>query len=67
MYTFRNATSNAISKIGYDKTTKRMAVIFHHGREYEYEGVSEDTFKQFINAPSIGKFYNQHVKGLLPK
>jgi len=66
MYKFQNVKSSAISKIGFDKETNKLAVIFHHGREYEYEGVSEATFKQFINAPSIGKYYNQHIKGLLP-
>lgn len=66
MYKFQKVNSSAISEIGYDKQNNKLAVIFHHGREYEYEGVSEDTFKQFIKAPSIGKYYNQHIKGLLP-
>ena len=66
MYKFHNVTSSAISKLGYDLKEKKLKVVFNHGREYEYEGVSEDTFKKFLKAPSIGKFYNQHIKGLLP-
>lgn len=63
---YYNVNSTAISKIGYDVKEKKLSVLFHHGRQYEYEGVSEDTFKNFLKAPSVGKYYNQHIKGLLP-
>jgi hypothetical protein len=39
-----------------------LTVRFTSGKEYAYEKVPENVFKDFENAPSKGKFLNSHIK-----
>jgi len=58
--------STNINEIGFDPDTNTLRVQFKTGAEYEYEGVSQETFNQFRDAPSAGKFFHQRIKGLFP-
>ena len=49
-------SSSRVSEVSYDLDNKKVYVKFKNGGTvYIYDGVSEKTFKMFINAPSIGK------------
>ena len=54
--------SSAIEAVGYDGYT--LGVKFHTSDEvYEHRGCPSSLFEEFINAPSMGAFYNQHIRG----
>jgi hypothetical protein len=63
-------TSSQVAGIGYDPESKTLAVQFHPrksapdepGAIYHYSGVEREAHDALINAESIGKHFDQHVK-----
>jgi hypothetical protein len=54
--------SSAIAAVGYDGYT--LSVQFHTSDKiYEHDGCPESLFEDFMNAPSMGEFYNKHIRG----
>lgn len=53
--------SSAIRAVGYDGHT--LTVEFHTGRVYDHPGVPYSVFEEFMDAPSLGAYYNQHIRG----
>lgn len=53
--------SSAINAIGYDGYT--LTVEFHSGRIYDHPGVPHSVFTALMNASSIGRYYNRHIRG----
>ena len=51
--------SSTISEINYDG--KLLTVNFVNGREYVYEGVSQELYEQFTKAESKGKFFHENI------
>ena len=54
--------SSAIAAIGYDPVTGRMRVRFRDGGTYDFCGVPEHVFLEFIHAPSKGRYYHLRIK-----
>jgi lysyl-tRNA synthetase class 2 len=54
--------STAISEVSYDKETKTLRIQFVRGAEYDYPEVPEVEFRKLVSAPSVGKYYNSHIK-----
>lgn len=55
--------SSAISKVTYNKKTKKMNVRFvGTGKSYTYVGVPKQVYQDFIDAPSAGQFFNDYIK-----
>lgn len=40
-----------------------MKIVFTNGREYLYEGVDDQTYNEFLNSESKGKYFHQHING----
>lgn len=59
-FAMREVKSSSIHSIGYSNGT--LTVCFHSGREYIYFDVSISEYFSFINAPSVGKYYNKHIR-----
>jgi len=55
------ANSTAIRAVGYDGYT--LTVEFHTGRIYDHPGVPYSVYVEFMNAPSMGAYYNQFIRG----
>lgn len=53
--------SSAIRDVGYDGHT--LTVEFHTGRIYDHHGVSHSVYAEFMNASSMGAYYNRHIRG----
>jgi len=54
--------SSAIRAVGYDGYT--LAVQFHTSDTvYDHPGVPESVYEEFMQAPSMGAYYNQHLRG----
>lgn len=59
-------TSNQVKAIGYDPTTKTLAVVFTRGlgNVYHYPDVEADTYNAFRGAESIGTYFGKHIAKL---
>jgi len=64
MYKEIKVNSSAIDNVGYDDIKKMLKIEFHGGRIYEYENVPKQEFLNIVAAPSVGKYYNAHIKGV---
>lgn len=59
--------SSNVAAIGHDANTEELYVRFHHAsRLYVYSGVSLSVYKQFLQAPSKGRFLAFTVKKHYP-
>lgn len=59
---YRSVKSSNIESIGYDVETKTLAVKFISGREYHYHDVDPRLHTELMAAPSIGKFFGEHIR-----
>jgi hypothetical protein len=58
--TLVSVESRAIKAIGYDNSTLR--VEFHQSGLYEYLRVPAAVVLEFLNAPSLGRYFDHHIK-----
>lgn len=54
--------SSNIARAGYDPETQTLTIDFHSGRSYRYANVAEEVYRSLLDAPSAGKYFNQHIK-----
>jgi len=59
-----NVESSNINQVGYDSDSNTLIIKFHSGGLYCYFDVDENLYNNLLNADSVGKFFNQHVKNL---
>jgi hypothetical protein len=57
---FITVNSSAIRAVGYDGYT--LVVIFHNSGRYDHPGVPEYVFHEFMNAPSLGRYYSRNIR-----
>jgi len=56
--------SSAIKAVGYDNSKHRMFIDFQDSQPvYTFCGVSERVFREFVRSGSVGRYYQQHIKG----
>jgi hypothetical protein len=53
--------SSAIRAVGYYGGT--LTVEFHTGRTYDHHGVPYSVYVEFMNASSLGNYYNRRIRG----
>ncbi len=54
--------SSTIKAVGYDETTGTMAMSFHSGGLYHYQGVTPEGYKALLHAYSKGQHFAAHIK-----
>lgn len=54
-------SSSAIAAIGYDGYT--LVVVFRNSGRYDHPGVPSDVFEELMSADSMGRYYNQNIRG----
>ena len=54
--------SSNIASIGYDEENKTLEVEFHSGAIWQYEPVTQEGYRAFVNAPSIGSYFFSFIK-----
>lgn len=59
--TMLQVESSNISAVGFDG--ELLFVEFRNGSIYDYVGVHRDIFAHLLIAESVGKFFNEHIKG----
>ena len=55
--------STAIEFCSSNAEEQTLTVRFHNGSAVTYLGVDQDTVQELLNAPSVGRFYNQNIRG----
>jgi hypothetical protein len=55
-------TSSLIQSVGYDPARNVLELEFASGAIYEYEDVSEETYKRLLSADSLGAYFNTEIK-----
>lgn len=54
-----------IAEVGHDPSTRTMRVLFPNGKAYDYFHVSEEKFKELMEAESIGSHFARNIRGNL--
>ncbi len=58
----KEVKSSNITSIGYDPKGKRLEVEFWNGKLYRYHPVTEEAYKQMMNAESIGSWFYKNIR-----
>ncbi len=58
--------SSNVSSVGYHPDTKTLAVKFHNGGLYGYQGVDNEHYVEMVHSESVGKYLNRVIKVLYP-
>lgn len=61
--TLHPVKSSHLEKVGYDEKTQTLRIQFKDGSEHEWYKFLKQHHHRFINAPSLGKHFNEHIKG----
>jgi hypothetical protein len=61
----QSVQSSQIAQVGHDGQSL-LRVLFRRGGLYEYQNVTPDEFKEFVEAPSIGVYFGQRIKTAKP-
>lgn len=56
------STSNVIRSFDYDSTTQILRVEFNSGSIYQYHDVPEKVYQELKSAPSVGQYFNTHIR-----
>lgn len=57
--------STCFSAVGYIDKENLLYVQFRNsGSIYAYEDVSAETYQELLDAPSMGGYYNEYIKGV---
>ena len=60
----KKVKSSAIQAVGYHEPSKTLRIKFTGGAVHEYPNVDADTHAALMGADSIGKHFNQNLRGL---
>lgn len=59
-------SSSNIEAVGYDADGETLRIWFLNGSIYDYSGVSSVEFEALRDAPSVGSYLHQNIKGQYP-
>jgi hypothetical protein len=55
--------STTIDNTTFIAEKNQLIVSFLNGRSYKYENVDEDTYMDMVYSDSVGRYFNQNIKG----
>jgi hypothetical protein len=58
-----SVSSSNVASIGFSKANNSIYVRFNNGSLYVYPGQNEQTFNNFLDSPSKGKFVWANLRG----
>jgi hypothetical protein len=56
--------STNIKSVGWEADSETLEVEFSSGGIYQYAGVTRGAYEAFINAPSLGLFFHEKIRGV---
>lgn len=54
--------SSVISRAFYDAFARELDIVFTSGKPYRYFDVPSKVYRQLMEAPSKGEFFNDHIR-----
>ena len=66
MITSTVLSSQTLIAAAYDSAQEKLQLDFRDGTRYVYSEVAPGLFRSLLDAPSKGRFFNQHIRGHLP-
>ena len=54
--------SSFIYSVDYTKEEETLKITFVNGTEYEYQGINEELFEDFLKAESKGRFFRENIR-----
>lgn len=57
-----HVTSSLVTSVGYDSDEELLEVELQDGKVYQYRDVPEETYQGLLNADSIGRYFNNHIR-----
>lgn len=66
MITSTALTSQTLMAAVYDRVQEELQLEFRDGSRYMYYEVPPGLFGSLLDAPSKGRFFNQHIRDRLP-
>jgi len=54
--------SSVIKSVGYDPALHTLEIEVKSGRVYRYDEVEEKTFKEMMDAKSMGRYFNANIR-----
>ena len=54
--------SSLVASVGYDKKTETLEIEFANRTVYQYLEVPEVEYRDFLNAKSIGAYFNHNIR-----
>jgi hypothetical protein len=61
-----NVASSNVQFVGYETQSGTLEVEFVVGTIYQYYGVPQNIYEQFMREPSKGRFLNTYIKNQYP-
>jgi hypothetical protein len=58
--------STTVSSVGYDGKARVLELEFCSGAIYQHLGVAAQEYREFLAAPSKGKYFNLHIRDRYP-
>lgn len=59
----QSVDSSNVARVGHDEDSSTLQVEFLNGGTYQYFDVPEYHYTGLLNASSVGKYLNDHIKG----
>lgn len=58
-----SVSSSLLNSVGYDPDEQVLEVELQDGNIYQYTDVPEETYHGLMDADSLGRYFNNHVRG----
>jgi len=60
----QSVQSSNIDLVEYYPDYLKMGVVFTTGHKYMYNNVTEEVYKDFLESPSKGQYFNKFIRSL---
>ena len=60
----KQVSSSLVASVGYDADEEVLEIELQDGKVYQYRDVPEETYQGLLDADSIGRYFNLHIRGL---
>ncbi len=58
----KRVSASNIRSVGYDGRNRILEIEFSNGGISQYSGVSEEVHRRFVNSPSPGSYFHDHIE-----
>jgi lysyl-tRNA synthetase class 2 len=59
---FIEVSSSSVRAVGYEESRLQMHIEFQDREVYEYAGVPPIVYAELLAAPSVGQYFNAHIR-----